>query len=77
MDNINATQAITTTTTSNNEQQDYRATTLNSDNMTRSHFLPIFPSTTSIITLGVNDHLLLTNVPSSYFVFNSVFISLI
>ncbi|CAF4742524.1 unnamed protein product, partial [Rotaria socialis] len=28
--------------------------------------LPIFPPETSIITLGVNDHLLLANVPNSY-----------
>ena len=77
MDN-NTTQAITTTT-SNNEQQDYQSTTLNTDNMTRSFFLPIFPPKTSIITLGVNDHLLLANVPSSYYyyLFNFVFISLL
>ncbi|CAF1255913.1 unnamed protein product [Rotaria magnacalcarata] len=63
MDN-NTTQAITTTT-SNNEQQYYQSTTLKADNMARSSFLPIFPPKASIITLGVNDHLLLANVPNN------------
>jgi hypothetical protein len=61
-------------TTSNSEQRDYQSTTLNADNMTRSFFLPIFPPKTSIIKLGVHDHLLLANVPSSYYLFNLVFI---
>ncbi|CAF2235752.1 unnamed protein product, partial [Rotaria magnacalcarata] len=59
-------------TTSNNEQQDYQSTTLNADNMTRSFFLPIFPPKTSIITLGVNDHLLLANVPNSHLAQNQL-----
>ena len=76
MDN-NTTQAITTTT-SNNEQQYYQSTTLKADNMARSSFLPIFPPKTSIITLGVNDHLLLANVPSSYYyLLNFLFILLL
>ncbi|CAF4800834.1 unnamed protein product, partial [Rotaria magnacalcarata] len=40
--------------------------------MTRSFFLPIFPPKTSIITLGVNDHLLLANVPNSHLAQNQL-----
>ncbi|CAF4883470.1 unnamed protein product, partial [Rotaria socialis] len=47
--NLNRTEP---TTTSNNEQQDYQATTLNSDNLTRYFYLPIFPPATSMIKLG-------------------------
>ncbi|CAF4218654.1 unnamed protein product, partial [Rotaria sordida] len=54
--NLNTTEP--TTTTSNNEQQDYQATTLNSDNLTRYFYLPIFPPATSMIKLGANDDLL-------------------
>ncbi|CAF5102674.1 unnamed protein product, partial [Rotaria socialis] len=65
------------TTTSNNEQQGYQSTTVNSDNLTRYFYLPIFPPATSMIKLGANDDLLLANVPSSYYLFNFVFILLI
>ncbi|CAF4481749.1 unnamed protein product, partial [Rotaria magnacalcarata] len=37
------------TTTSNNKQQGYQSTTVNSDNLTRYFYLPIFPPATSMI----------------------------
>ncbi|CAF4453624.1 unnamed protein product, partial [Rotaria magnacalcarata] len=55
-----------TTTSSNNEQQGYRPTTVNSDNLTRYFYLPIFPPKTSMIKLGANDDLLLANVSNSH-----------
>ncbi|CAF2973953.1 unnamed protein product [Rotaria sp. Silwood2] len=60
---------ITTTTTGsttlNNKQQGYQSITLPQDNQQRSQYLSIFPPPTSVITLGVNDHLLLPNVLNS------------
>ncbi|CAF3465460.1 unnamed protein product [Rotaria socialis] len=60
------------TTTSNNEQQGYLSTTVNSDNLTRYFYLPIFPPATSMIKLGANDDLLLANVPNSHLVQNEL-----
>ncbi|CAF2260402.1 unnamed protein product [Rotaria magnacalcarata] len=57
-------------TTSNNEQQGYRPTTVNSDNLTRYFYLPIFPPKTSMIKLGANGDLLLANVPNSRLALN-------
>ncbi|CAF4476454.1 unnamed protein product, partial [Rotaria magnacalcarata] len=71
---MNSNRIEPVTTTSNNEQQGYQSTTVKSDNLTRYFFLPIFPPKTSMIKLGANDDLLLANVPSSYYLFNFVFI---
>ncbi|CAF5028498.1 unnamed protein product [Rotaria magnacalcarata] len=60
------------TTTSNNRQQGYQSTTVNSDNLTRYFYLPIFPPATSMINLGANDDLLLANVPNSHLVQNEL-----
>ncbi|CAF1222974.1 unnamed protein product, partial [Rotaria magnacalcarata] len=68
--NLNTTEPVTTT--SNNEQQDYQATTLNSDNLTRYFYLPIFPPATSMIKLGANDDLLLANVANSHLAQNQL-----
>jgi hypothetical protein len=47
----------------NDNQQGYQPKTLNQHNKTRKNYLPIFPTK----AFGPNDHLLLTNVPSTYF----------
>ena len=75
--NLNPSEPIPTTTSTNNEQQGYQSTTSTSDKLKRSTFLPIFRPPTSIIKLGVNDDLLLANVPSTYYLFNFVFNSYI
>ena len=49
------------------KQQEYQSMTLNSNNLVRHNFLPIFPAP-NIFRYGVLDPLLLANVPSSYFV---------
>ncbi|CAF3296434.1 unnamed protein product, partial [Rotaria sp. Silwood2] len=62
---MNSNRIEPVTTTSNNEQQGYQSTTVNSDNLTRYFYLPIFPPKTSMIKLGANDDLLLANVPNN------------
>ncbi|CAF4334779.1 unnamed protein product, partial [Rotaria magnacalcarata] len=68
--NSNRTEPVMTT--SNNEQQGYQSTTVNSENLTRYFYLPIFPPKTSMIKLGVNDDLLLANVPNSHLAQNQL-----
>lgn len=48
------------------QQQEYQPQTLRSDNRTRENYLPMFPT----IAFGLNNQLLLANVPgSSSFIF--------
>ncbi|CAF4309329.1 unnamed protein product, partial [Rotaria magnacalcarata] len=69
---MNSNRIEPVTTTSNNEQQGYQSTTVNSDNLTRYFYLPIFPPKTSMIKLGANDDLLLANVPNSHLAQNEL-----
>jgi hypothetical protein len=56
-------QPVSSLLTSNERQQGYQPKTLQQYNSTRSIYLPIFPTK----SFGANDHLLLANVPGSFF----------
>ncbi|CAF1474635.1 unnamed protein product [Rotaria sordida] len=59
---FNRTEQITSWLT-NNEQQEYQSKTLPDKNNGRFAYLPLFPTK----SVGIDDCLLLTNVPGSYF----------